>query len=54
MVKATITWQSGGHETIYCDTWQEFFQRLQEYGGYHKLFAREIELRDMRQGRCSE
>ena len=54
MVKATITWKSGGYETIYCDTWQEFFKRLREYVGYHKLFAREIELREMRQGRCSK
>lgn len=54
MVKATITWKSGGAETIYCNTFPELFERLQEYGEYVKLFAREIEAKDMRQGRCKQ
>ena len=52
MVKATITWKTGGAENIYCNSFPELFQRLQEYGRYTKLFAREIEPQEMRQGRC--
>lgn len=54
MVKATITFKSGGAETIYCHDFPELFNRLQEYGEYKKINAHEIEAEDMRQGRCSE
>ena len=54
MVKAVITFKSGGAETIYCNDFPELFIQLQGYGEYKKINAHEIEAEDMRQGRCHE
>ena len=43
MVMATITWRSGGTETLCCDGWPQLFKQLEEYGRYKELNAREID-----------
>lgn len=55
MIKVTITWADGTTETFHRNSFGELFAQLQTgKRKYKKLFAREVEIKDMRQGRCSE
>lgn len=55
MIKVTITWKDGEAETFYRSSFGELFAQLQTgKRKYKKVFAREVELKDMRQGRCCE
>lgn len=51
MIRADITWANGGRETIYAESFSALFEKLQGYDRYIALDAREIQLKDMRQGR---
>lgn len=42
MIRAELTWESGGHETIFAESFPALFEKLEDYDRYIALDAQEF------------